>query len=374
MGRWLLLAAVGLSLSGCGTTLYYARSVEGHVDILEAARPIDDWLADPATPPALRQRLEQVKEIRQFASRELDLPDNDSYRSYADLHRPFAVWNVFATPRYSLELKHWCFPVAGCVGYRGYYNRDDARHYADELAGEGWDVEVAGVPAYSTLGWTADPVLSTFINYPEGEVARLIFHELAHQKVYAPGDTTFNESYATTVEEVGVRRWLAAQHDPALTERYERFDARRRRFLVLLRAARERLVNAYAMDTDDAARARDKAATFAALRLDYEHAKSTPGDPLYQYRGYDGYFDQPLNNAYLASIATYTQRGPAFVKLLADVGGDLPRFFKAVQALADLPPEARTARLDALQNGASTSAGLKPETRWPTPSTTKPAG
>ena len=347
---WSIAAAAlsGAILSGCSSVGYYTDSVIGHLRILHAARPMDDWVADPTTPADLRKRLIEVQGMRRYAVEKLGEPDNSSYRSYADLHRPFVVWNVFAAPELSLDLKQWCFPVAGCVKYRGYFNRDDAENYGDSLRSEGLDVQVAGIPAYSTLGFTPDPVLSTFIYYPEGEVARLIFHELAHQTVYLSGDTTFNESFASTVEEVGVQRWLVDQKSPKLTEEYRLFETRKRRFLALLQQSRDRLEQIYAGAASDAIKLDEKNHVFADLKRSYEAAKQNPADPLYQYQGYDGYFARPLNNANLAAIATYTRLVPAFVKLLAQSDNDLPRFYAAVKALTELSQEDRQARLDQL--------------------------
>ena len=212
--------------SGCATLSYYTEAAAGHIALLEAARPIDAWLADPATPEALRLRLERVRDIRRFASEQLRLPDNTSYASYASIDRPYVVWNVFVAPELSLELREWCFPIAGCVTYRGYFSNERAEAFAAPLREQGLDVMVGGVPAYSTLGHTPDPVLSTFISYPDAELARLIFHELAHQEFYLPGDSTFNESFASTVEAEGVRRWLAAQASPVLDAQYRRTEAR----------------------------------------------------------------------------------------------------------------------------------------------------
>ncbi len=312
---------------------------------------MDDWVKDPATPQDLRMRLIEVQGMRRYAVEKLAEPDNSSYRSYADLHRPFVVWNVFATPELSLDLKQWCFPVAGCVKYRGYFNRADAESYGDSLRAQGLDVQVAGIPAYSTLGFTPDPVLSTFIYYPEGEVARLIFHELAHQTVYLSGDTTFNESFASTVEEVGVQRWLADQHNQKLSEEYRLFEGRKKRFLALLQQSRNQLEQLYASDQSDASKRIEKAQVFADLKTSYEAAKQDPADALYQYKGYDAYFARPLNNANLAAIATYTRLVPAFVKLLAQCDNDLPRFYAAVKALTELSQEHRQARLDQLMQG-----------------------
>lgn len=352
----LVVAGGCVALAGCGSLSYYSESVGGHLAILHAARPIDDWLSDPAAPLALKARLTEVERIRAFASSDLGLPNNASYRSYADLKRRYVVWNVFAAPALSLELKTWCFPVAGCVTYRGYFEESKARTYAQGLSEEGLDVAVAGVPAYSTLGWTADPVLSTFIDYPEGEVARLIFHELAHQLIYLEGDSTFNESYASTVEQVGVERWLQAQGDAAMRERYERFAGRQRAFQNLLGQARARLEGIYASASSDAEKHSGKELVLRQLREAYEREKASPDSALYGFSGYDAYFAQDLNNAHLAAIATYTQRVPAFVKLLDEEGGDLPRFYEAVRRLAHLPAPEREARLDELARGAPQGA------------------
>jgi predicted aminopeptidase len=359
LGRrgWTIVAlAVGLAvgLGACSTVGYYSQSIGGHLDVLRAARPIDDWLGDPATPEPLRVRLEKVRAMRRFAVTELHLPDNRSYTTYADLKRPYVVWNVFATPELSLQLRQWCFPIVGCIAYRGYYSKDDAEQFAAGLRDAGDDVYVGGVPAYSTLGYTTDPVLSTFIGSSEGEVARLIFHELAHQVVYLSGDTSFNESFAVAVEEEGVRRWFDAQsrtggaagNEAALA--YRKSVARRRVFVDLLTRHRESLASAYRAADGDAAKRAAKTAEFAALHADYEAAKRDPGGALFEYAGYDRYFAQQLNNANLAAVATYTQRVPAFAKLIEEDHGDLERFYRDVEALAALPEDERNARLDRL--------------------------
>ena len=235
-----LAAATVCLTSGCSTIGYYSQSVGGHLHMVRAARPVGDWLADDAASAALKDKLALSQRIRDFAVSELHLPDNASYRRYADLKRPAAVWNVVAAPELSLTLKTWCFPVVGCVGYRGYFDRAEAEAFAAALKQQEplEEVGVYGVPAYSTLGrlpgdWLADPLLNTFIGYPEGELARLIFHELAHQVAYASGDTEFNESFATAVERIGGQRWLATHASPQAREEYARFDARRQDFRAL---------------------------------------------------------------------------------------------------------------------------------------------
>jgi predicted aminopeptidase len=343
-----VFAGVAL-LGACSSVGYYSQSIGGHLEVLNAARPIEDWLSDPKTPQALRERLEKVRAMRRFAVDELGLPDNSSYTSYADLKRPFVVWNVFATPALSLRLRQWCFPIVGCISYRGYYAKKDAEAYAQMLREQGDDVYVGGIPAYSTLGYTSDPVLSTFVTFPESEVARLIFHELSHQVVYVKGDSTFNESFAVAVEDEGVKRWFARDGaGGAAQQAFLLTNARKAQFVTLLTRHREALQAIYASADGDDAKRQAKEAEFAALKADYEALKAEPGSPFYQYTGYDRYFAQHLNNANLAAVATYSRRVPAFAKLIADDGGDMRRFYRDAEAISKLPLAERNARLDAL--------------------------
>ena len=341
-----LVCLFSFGLSGCQTIGYYAQAVNGQLAVWRAAEPIDRVLENEQTDPKLRQRLVLVSEIREFASRELELPDNNSYRRYADLKRPYVVWNVFAAPEFSLVPVRWCFPIAGCVGYRGYFSREGADKFATRLKETGLndkdlDVFVGGVPAYSTLGWFADPVLNTFIGYRDAELARLIFHELAHQVAYAKGDTMFNESFATTVELEGVRRWL--EHI-GQSDQFEAFIAGRRRqkeFLDLVTRTRERLKGIYEEDMPDEEKRSLKVGAYAQLREEYEKLKNQWGG----FSGYDRWFGDSLNNAKLGSVAAYNQLVPAFQELLAEHGGDLEPFYQAVAKLAKLTPEERSAQL-----------------------------
>ncbi len=344
MKQWLLMVALVLANAGCALNTdlpYYWQSARGQLAVLHQARPIDELLAQPALEPRLRQRLALARDIRRFASRELGLPDNGSYTRYADLGRPFVVWNIFAAPELSLQLKQWCFPVAGCVSYRGYFDRQQAEADASRLREQGWETYVAGVPAYSTLGWFDDPLLNTFIHYPEAELARLIFHELAHQVVYLKGDSAFNESFATAVEEAGVERWLAAHGDAGMRTRYAEFSQRRRQFVELLRRHRGRLELVFGGSGPELQRREAKQQAFQTLRAEYEALKLEWGG----FAGYDRWFAQPLGNAHLAAVATYTVWVPGFRRLLAEQGGDLPRFFELVRRLTDEPSDVRTRRL-----------------------------
>jgi predicted aminopeptidase len=318
-------------LASCSTLNYYTQAAQGQLELLADARPIDDWLADPATNTSLRHRLETARQIRRFAVQQMGLPDNGSYTNYANLKRKYVLWNVVATPELSLKPLQWCFPVAGCVNYRGYYNKADADAYAKELRAQGRDVEIGGVSAYSTLGWFRDPLISTFINYPDAELARLIFHELAHQVTYVQGDSRFNESFASAVEEAGVELWLERFGNPAMRESYERYTARRKDFLALLLKYRRELERTYAAIVPDEDKRIAKARLFLALKDEYQVLKANWGG----YAGYDRFFAEPLSNAHLASIATYNDYVPAFRAMLRGEKnfGD---FYRKVNRLAKL--------------------------------------
>jgi predicted aminopeptidase len=326
-----------LASAGCSTVSYYLQSMHGHFSMLHAAKPISELLQQPDLNPRLRQQLLRVQEIRRFASQALGLPDNRSYTTYADLQRPFVVWNVFATPELSLRLEHWCFPVVGCVNYRGYFDRADALAYADLLRLQDLDVNMAGVPAYSTLGWFDDPVLNTFIDLPEAELARMIFHELAHQVVFVPGDTEFNESFATAVELAGVERWLQQSNETA-RQHYAEYASRRRDFLNMLLQTKEQLQQLYQSDLSRIAKRERKQQIFSELKIRHEQIKRERWNG---FSGYDSYFSQHLNNAHLAAVGVYTEYVPAFRAMLVQQGHDFPRFFAEVQKLAALPKEQR---------------------------------
>lgn len=339
-----VLVIAALACGGCSTVAYYAQAVTGHFDMIRRAEPIADTLARESTPARLRERLVLVQRIRDYASRELALPDNGSYRKYADLGRPFVVWNVFAAPEFSVSPRRSCFPVAGCVSYQGFYAESDARAHADALHAQGFDVYLGGVPAYSTLGWFDDPVLNTFVFYPEPELARLIFHELAHQVAYASGDTVFNESFAVAVEREGLRRWLAAFGTPAQREAWAASQSRRARFIALALEYRDRLARLYAGPGTAEERREDKKKVFDAMRADYERIKR---EEWGGFAGYDRFFEQGANNALLASISAYNELVPAFEELLAQKRGDLAAFYAEVKSLAAVPREQRNARLRA---------------------------
>ncbi|EXI87314.1 MAG: putative aminopeptidase [Candidatus Accumulibacter regalis] len=346
----LLLAAL---LTGCSNAGYYAQAIGGHFAVMRAATPIARLMSDPASDPRLKSKLHEVQAIRDFASRNLALPDNGSYRAYADLGRPYVVWNVFAAPELSLKARNWCLLMVGCVSYRGYYDQRDAEALAAELREQGYDTYVAGVPAYSTLGYFDDPVLNTFLRFGTPEVARIVFHELAHQVVFVNDDSLFNESFATALENEGMRRWLASNAAPGQRAIFETQRLRKAGFAALMHAYRDRFRALYDTDRADGAgptvAQRDaKAALFAALRSDYAELKASWDG----YAGYDAFFGDDLNNAKLASLALYNELVPAFEALLARLDYDLPQFYRSVSQLAALDKDARRQALTRLMPAA----------------------
>jgi predicted aminopeptidase len=342
-----------VTLAACATfetVDYYWQGAAGQLELLTRSEPIPEVIGK--SDKALAARLTRIREIRDFASRELGLPDNGSYTRYTDLGRPFVTWNVFATPELSLTPRQWCFPIAGCVNYRGYFQEAAAKGESKRLKAAGDDVYIGGVPAYSTLGWFDDPVLSSFASWPETEVARLIFHELAHQLIYVKSDSAFNESFATTVEEAGLARWLAARHDSQLTKLASRADHMRSVFRELVRTTRGKLAEIYASNASDEDKRRAKHEIIAAMKTAYEAAKQ--GDP--GMSGYDRWFAQQPNNAAIAAIGLYTDRVPAFRELLREVNGNLPAFYDRVRELAARPRKERDRALDALARRAAAGA------------------
>jgi predicted aminopeptidase len=329
--RAFCVALSAFLLAGCETLAYYGQAAGGQLALLGRARPLEELMADPATDASLKRRLELAAQLRDFGERELRLPAGGAFRSFADLGRKYAVWNVVAAPEFSLEPLLSCFPVAGCVAYRGYYEPEAAERHAAGLRAAGYDVVVYGVPAYSTLGWFDDPLLSTFLDYPEVDLARLLFHELAHRLVYVRDDTAFNESFAVAVEREGLKRWLGAHGREAELGRERTREARMRELSAQVAAAREQLAALYRSGLAPGAMREKKRAQLEALRPVLEN--------------FAGFEDQAPSNAMLAALASYADLVPGFEHLLAEAGGDLPAFYARVKALAKLAPEERKAAL-----------------------------
>ena len=351
-----VVALTSLALAGCTHAGYYAQSITGHLGLMLRARPVETVVAGPGTAPHLAMRLRAALKIRDFASDALGLPANASYRSYAGLDRPYVVWNVVAAPELSLAPRRWCFPVAGCLSYRGYFSESAAAAFAARLASEGWDVTVAGVRAYSTLGWFDDPLLSSMVELPEHHLAGIVFHELAHQRLYVPGDTEFNESFAVVVERAGVGRWLDAAERSDPGARYRVARERRAAFLALVRDVRRDLEALYASSRPDAEKRVEKARHIERLRTRYAALRAGwRGGP-----NYDGWFERGVNNAALALASTYDRWVPALEALLARSGGDLGAFYLECEALAKLPPAERRTRLEALERSARRNGPAAP--------------
>ncbi|UVE17858.1 aminopeptidase [Pseudomonas sp. LS44] len=331
------------ALSGCSSLAYYAQLADGQLDLLRRREPVAAIVADPARDPVLRQRLSLSQQARSFASTALLLPDNRSYRVYADLQRPYVVWNLFAAPGLSLAPLTHCFPIAGCVAYRGYYTPGGARGAAALLQQDGWDTYVTGIEAYSTLGWFDDPLLSSMLRWDDERLAALIFHELAHQRFYVPDDTAFNESFASFVEHEGLRQWRAARGLAPLDGHSERM---REQFTALILASRARLEQLYAGPLDAPGKRAGKAAEFARLRAEYRVLRDRDwhGD-----KRYDAWIYAPLNNAKLLPFGLYDRWQPAFAALFRQQQGDWARFYAAVEALGAQPPVEREQALLALQ-------------------------
>ncbi|MGF0240021.1 aminopeptidase [Rhodococcus sp. IEGM1300] len=340
--RVLFPGVLFLLLNGCASVSYYSQLASGQLQLLRAREPVSDVIADPQRDQNLRTHLVQSQKARTFASQTLHLPDNKSYRLYADIGRPYVVWNVFATPEFSLTPQNHCFPIAGCVAYRGYYSQGAARGEAALQRLQGMDVSIGGVEAYSTLGWFSDPILSSMMNWGDERLATLIFHELAHQRFYVKDDTEFNESFATFVEQEGTRQWRAERNLPPENDAQAQH---RDQFIVLVLNTRSRLEQLYTQPLPPEQMRRRKADEFERLRSEYRHMRDAQwaGD-----KRYDAWINAPMNNAKLLPFGLYDQWVPAFAALFQQAGRDWPRFFAAVEQLGSLPVGDRKAALKAL--------------------------
>ncbi len=334
--RWLAFFALFFLLAGCSSIDYYKNAVNGHFEILRKAEPIEEVVSRDATSPELKKKLLNMQQARDFASKTLLLPDNGSYRRYADIGRECVAWNVIAAEEFSVEPKQWCFPVAGCVSYKGFFSPRQAKQYAAELRKQGLDTYVAGALAYSTLGWFDDPILSTMLSHRESHCIEVLFHELAHQKLYIENDTAFNEAFATAVAEEGIRRWFVKTNNKA----YEDFLASRQQkndFNTLILSTREKLNALYRQGISPEAMRQQKAKLFSQLKFDYkEFKKHWNGDDRY-----DAWMSKELNNAHLALVATYNDLVPIFNLVLLQSNGDMKTFYERIFAISSQPFEDR---------------------------------
>ena len=345
--RSLISIPLLLLVTACADLGYYWDSASGHLAVMQQRVYIDDLLADDSLDAGLRERLALVGEIRRFAVEQLALPTGNSYRSYVDLQRPWVVQNLFAAEEFSTRLQQWCYPVIGCAGYRGYYDEDALRAFADELRAQGLEVHVSPVPAYSTLGWFDDPVLSSFIRWPDYRLAGLLFHELTHQRVFVDGDTVFNESLASAVQQAGTEYWLEQTQRQAQRREYARWLAYRTEVVELILDTRRELARLYASDLPVAQMRRHKARRFDGARAAHEAIASRHGIS----NGFRYWFAGELNNARFASVAAYNSRVAAFLGMLDGHGGDFDAFFRYVERVAELDRRQRELCLDAWEHG-----------------------
>jgi predicted aminopeptidase len=321
--RFFLALLVMVILPSCQTLRYYSQAVAGHLEITRKSRPNPRVIADPSTPPSLCLKLRQVEEIRQFASSHLSLPGHQSYGRYADIGRKHVVWVLFAAPEFSLKPKKWRYPAVGKMDYRGYFRKKDSDALASKLRGDGYDVFVGGVDAYSTLGWFHDPVLNTFVNYPDIDLAETLFHELTHRKVFRKADTEFNESLANVVAEEGVRRWLRHHHRIEDLRNYEGRLVRRRQFYQEVDHARSRLESIYHSGRPPSEMRVDKSKILSGLRDQFRELRRRWGG-----RGLESWLEEDLHNGHIVSLSLYYQQMPVFEKILADCNGDLDLFYQ----------------------------------------------
>ena len=324
-------------ISGCADISYYMQSVDGHLSIIHKTQKIDDLLEDANTSPELKKRLELVTQIRLYAIEQMHLPESDSYTIYADLGRKYVLRNLFAAQELSIKPKQWCYPVVGCAGYRGYFNIQQLERFADNLKQQGYDIYISNVPAYSTLGWFDDPVLNTFINWPDYLLAGLIFHELSHQHVYVDGDTQFNESFAVTVQQAGVTSWLKSLGKEDQVTRFQAYLSNRQQVINLIIQTREELKQAYAENIETSEKRLIKQRIMSGLKTKYQQMSSE----FEVADGFSRWFAADINNAQLASISTYYADVPVFKKFLDDADNDFEVFLKRIKNIAELPEKKR---------------------------------
>ncbi len=342
LARSLLLLLPTILLVSCETVTYYGQAARGQLSLLHGREDIQQLLDDGSLDGQTRAKLLLVQQAVAFAEHSLLLPAGGSYRSFTALDRPFVVWNVFAAPEFSVEPTQWCYPIAGCVSYRGYFSEQAAQRHAERLQAQGLEVYSGGVDAYSTLGWFDDPLTSAVLRRPDHRIVALLFHELAHQRLYVPGDTEFNESFASFVEQEGLRRWLAQTGEDAAQQREQiaRENQLQQEFVNLVSAHRDALRGLYASGMTPAQMRAEKQALQEQLREDYARWRESTS-----FTGYDRWFEGPLNNAQVATVASYNALVPFFEGLLEQQQGDLPAFYAAVEALAALPAQERDRRL-----------------------------
>ena len=328
--KFIVVISLLVSFSACSTINYYSQAISGHLELMVRERPVDEVIGDSDSSQELKRQLTLAQRARTFASEELQLPDNDSYKTYADLERPHVVWNVVATPAYSVKARQWCYLIVGCLSYRGIFDKQEAIDLADELKQQGMDVSVFGSAAYSTLGYFDDPLLNTMLRHGDTNIIGVIFHELAHQTVYVESDTAYNEAFATAVEQEGLRRWYEQSGQPGEYETYLKKKQYRHEFYRLVIQTREKLDQAFNTPITDEEKAARKQAIYKEFKSLYKQWSAKRN-----YHGFDTWMQRELNNAHLALVATYQDLVPTFANMLASVEGDMQKFYQLVEAIAE---------------------------------------
>lgn len=339
-GLFVVFVTAILCLTGCDTVSYYSQGIQGHFDLVSRVKPIEDVIEHSKTPEKTRKQLTNALKVRQFAINTLKLPDNNSYKGYADLKRKNVTWNVVATKELSMEPYKSCFPVTGCLSYRGYFSEDNAKQFADKLKQEGYEIHIGGSSAYSTLGWFKDPIVSPMLRYGDIQLAQTLFHELAHQRLYIKDDSDFNEAFATAVGQNGVREWLT-QTDPKAVPRFNKNLSRYSQFLKLLSDTASELKELYSTQLSDEGKREKKKQLIAVLRTNYQGFKKQHPD----YTNFDGWFEKPINNPRLAMVSVYHELVPDFDRWLQACGNDFPRFYSAIEGISKMPKEQRISML-----------------------------
>lgn len=340
------VAVLALVVSGCDTLSYFSQAASGQWQVLSARQPIEEVIASTTIAPEQKRKLTLVQDARQWAASELHLNTGDAYTDYVSLDRAYVVWNVIAAPEFSIAPMQWCFPIAGCVAYRGYFSEADALAYAEQLQAQGLETYVGGVEAYSTLGWFDDPVLSTFMRRSDAALVGLIFHELAHRTLYVQNDSTFNESFATVVEQEGLQRWLTLNQQYTVWDQFQQQARYQEAFVHLILEFRESLATLYAGSLPNDKKKQEKQQLVLELKQRYQTLRDTQWQG---YNGYDRWMNGPLNNAQLSTISTYHDYVPAFQTLLNRCNNALPCFYARSRDLAALEPDARKQAIDALK-------------------------
>jgi len=348
--KFIFLLMIVMQFSACSSISYYSQAVSGHLDLMARERPVDEVIEDETTSDELKNRLLLSQQARVFATEALHLPDNDSYKMYADLERPYVVWNVVATPAYSIKPKQWCFFIVGCLSYRGMFDEQEAKQLAEQLKQQGMDVSVFGSAAYSTLGYFDDPLLNTMMRHGDANLIGVIFHELAHQTIYIEDDTAFNEAFATAVEQEGLRRWFEAMGEPGQYEAYMQKKTYRHEFYKLITQTRVKLDDVFSSDKDVKQKQIQKQAIYQAFKQDYLEWRKERN-----YYAFDNWMQRELNNSHLALIATYQDLVPNFTNLLASVNGDLQKFYELVSTISKKDKATRKSVLS-MYKGIKTSS------------------